>query len=57
MSYRITDHSALCYHGLLRVGTGLSLLEGMTELDKRAEQINVRECTDLVEHPWTMSDA
>ncbi|RSH94104.1 hypothetical protein EHS25_006758 [Saitozyma podzolica] len=31
----------LCYHGWLRVGTGLSLLEGMIELDKRAEEINV----------------
>ncbi|KAK4685570.1 acylglycerol lipase, partial [Tremellales sp. Uapishka_1] len=31
----------LCYHGKLRVGTGLSLLEGMNELQKRAEEINV----------------
>ena len=34
---------ALCYHGMLRVGTGLSLLEGMTELDMRAEEIDIRE--------------
>lgn len=33
----------LCYHGWLRVGTGLALLEGMTELEKRAEEINIRE--------------
>lgn len=33
---------ALCYHGLLRVGTGLSLLDGMTELDQNAEKINIR---------------
>ncbi|KAL7424075.1 hypothetical protein Q5752_001660 [Cryptotrichosporon argae] len=31
----------LCYHGYLRIGTGLSLLEGMNELDRRAEEINV----------------
>lgn len=36
--------TALCYHGLLRVGTGLSLLEGMEELDKDAEKIDVRKC-------------
>lgn len=35
--------SALCYHGWLRVGTGLSLLEGMVELEKRAEEINLRK--------------
>jgi acylglycerol lipase len=33
---------ALCYHGLLRISTGLSLLEGMIELQKRAEEINIR---------------
>lgn len=37
------DESALCYHGLLRVSTGLSLLEGMIELQKRAEEINTRK--------------
>ncbi|CAD6582923.1 MAG: alpha-tubulin [Tremellales sp. Tagirdzhanova-0007] len=31
----------LCYHGMLRVGTGLSLLGGMIELDRRAEEIDV----------------
>ncbi|BEJ04485.1 hypothetical protein CcaverHIS641_0203020 [Cutaneotrichosporon cavernicola] len=31
----------LCYHGLLRVGTGLSLLDGMTELNQNAERINI----------------
>lgn len=35
--------AVLCYHGWLRVGTGLALLEGMTELEKRAEEIDVRE--------------
>lgn len=35
--------SALCYHGLLRISTGLSLLEGMIELQKRAEEINIRK--------------
>lgn len=34
---------ALCYHGWLRVATGFSLLAGMTELEKRAEEIDVRE--------------
>ena len=34
---------ALCYHGYLRIATGLSLLQGMTELNARAEDINVRE--------------
>lgn len=34
-------HPALCYHGLLRVGTGLSLLDGMIEVDKEAEGIDV----------------
>jgi len=33
---------ALCYHGLLRISTGLSLLEGMIELQRRAEEINIR---------------
>ena len=33
---------ALCYHGLLRISTGLSLLEGMVELQKRAEEIDIR---------------
>ena len=37
---------ALCYHGWLRVATGFSLLEGMTELDARAEEIAVREWCD-----------
>ncbi|KAK8869772.1 hypothetical protein IAR55_000340 [Kwoniella newhampshirensis] len=32
---------ALCYHAWLRVGTGLALLEGMVELERRAEEINV----------------
>lgn len=47
----------LCYHGWLRVGTGLSLLEGMIELEQRAEEINIREtsfcCTTLTgdSHP------
>ncbi|ODO03330.1 lysophospholipase [Cryptococcus wingfieldii CBS 7118] len=31
----------LCYHGMLRVGTGLACLEGMTELEKRAHEIDV----------------
>nr|ODN88525.1 lysophospholipase [Cryptococcus depauperatus CBS 7855] len=31
----------LCYHGMLRVGTGLAALEGMIELQKRAGEINV----------------
>lgn len=35
--------SALCYHGRLRVGTGLSLLDGMNDLQKNAEQLNLRE--------------
>jgi acylglycerol lipase len=35
--------TALCYHGKLRVGTGLSLLQGMVELQQRAEEVNVRE--------------
>jgi len=39
---------AICYHGWLRVGTGLSLLEGMIELDKRAEEIDIREWSRLV---------
>ncbi|WOO84476.1 Caffeoylshikimate esterase [Vanrija pseudolonga] len=30
----------LCYHGLLRVGTGLSLLDGMIEVQKDAEGID-----------------
>jgi hypothetical protein len=34
---------ALGYHGWLRVGTGLALLQGMIELDKRAEEIDVRK--------------
>lgn len=34
-------HLALCYHGMLRVGTGLACLEGMIELQDRAEEINV----------------
>lgn len=32
---------ALCYHGMLRVGTGLACLEGMIELQERAEEIDV----------------
>jgi hypothetical protein len=35
--------SALCYHGRLRVATGLSLLDGMSDLLKNAEQIDIRE--------------
>nr|XP_031862767.1 uncharacterized protein CI109_001779 [Kwoniella shandongensis]KAA5529839.1 hypothetical protein CI109_001779 [Kwoniella shandongensis] len=31
----------LCYHAWLRVGTGLALLEGMVELERRAEEIDV----------------
>ncbi|WVQ89028.1 hypothetical protein IAS59_002775 [Cryptococcus gattii] len=31
----------LCYHGMLRVGTGLACLEGMIELQERAEEIDV----------------
>ncbi|WVQ71657.1 hypothetical protein IAR50_001197 [Cryptococcus sp. DSM 104548] len=31
----------LCYHGMLRVGTGLACLEGMIELEKRAHEIDV----------------
>ncbi|RXK39497.1 lysophospholipase [Tremella mesenterica] len=31
----------LCYHRWLRVGTGLALLEGMIELEKRAGEIDV----------------
>ncbi|ORY27166.1 lysophospholipase [Naematelia encephala] len=31
----------LCYHGYLRVGTGLSLLDGMLELQRRAEEIDI----------------
>jgi acylglycerol lipase len=34
---------ALCYHGLLRVATGLSCLEGMDELVKRATEIDARK--------------
>jgi hypothetical protein len=33
----------MTYHGKLRPSTGLSLLEGMTELENKAEEINVRE--------------
>jgi acylglycerol lipase len=47
---RLTD-VALCYHGWLRVGTGLSLLEGMIELDKRAEEINVRKSVGAFHQP------
>lgn len=46
--YSRAHESALCYHGLLRVGTGLSLLEGMEELDRRAEEIDVRESANRV---------
>lgn len=31
------------YHGWLRVGTGLSLLEGMIELERRGAEIDIRE--------------
>ncbi|WVQ78304.1 hypothetical protein IAT38_000389 [Cryptococcus sp. DSM 104549] len=31
----------ICYHAWLRVGTGLALLQGMIELERRAEEINV----------------
>lgn len=34
----------LTYHGWLRVATGFSLLQGMMELDQRAEEINFRRC-------------
>lgn len=51
--------SALCYHGLLRISTGLSLLEGMIELQKRAEEINIRMSylasalnDSYTTHPW-----
>ncbi|WVQ98766.1 hypothetical protein IAU59_005897 [Kwoniella sp. CBS 9459] len=30
----------LCYSGMLRIGTGLAALEGMLELERRAEEIN-----------------
>jgi alpha-beta hydrolase superfamily lysophospholipase len=50
MTDRLTD-VALCYHGWLRVGTGLSLLEGMIELDKRAEEINVRKSVGRLHQP------
>lgn len=50
MMIRLTD-VALCYHGWLRVGTGLSLLEGMIELDKRAEEINVRKSVSDFHQP------
>lgn len=43
--------TALCYHGLLRVGTGLSLLEGMEELDKDAEKIDVRKYRNRLPSP------
>jgi hypothetical protein len=36
-------YAALCYHGWLRVGTGFALLQGMVELDARAEEIDIRE--------------
>jgi acylglycerol lipase len=50
---RLAYHSGnvLCYHGWLRVGTGLSLLEGMIELDKRAEEINVRKSVGAFHQP------
>ncbi|WVQ70014.1 uncharacterized protein L199_008238 [Kwoniella botswanensis] len=31
----------LCYHGKLRIATGLAAVEAMSELEKRAEEINV----------------
>ncbi|WVW83037.1 hypothetical protein I302_105054 [Kwoniella bestiolae CBS 10118] len=31
----------LCYHGKLRIATGFAALEAMSELDRRAEEINV----------------
>jgi hypothetical protein len=41
---------ALCYHGLLRISTGLSLLEGMVELQKRAEEIDIRMSYHMTLH-------
>jgi hypothetical protein len=34
---------ALTYHGKLRASTGLSLLHGFTELQKKADLIKLRE--------------
>ncbi|WVF72190.1 hypothetical protein IAT40_007002 [Kwoniella sp. CBS 6097] len=36
----LADIAALCYSGMLRIGTGLAALEGMLELERRAEEIN-----------------
>ena len=36
-------NAAICYHGWLRVATGFALLQGMIELQDKAEQINIRE--------------
>ncbi len=33
----------MTYHGKLRPSTGLSLLEGMSELEQKAEQITCRK--------------
>lgn len=35
--------SALTYHGKLRASTGMSLLQGFTELGQKAELIDIRE--------------
>nr|XP_019013572.1 lysophospholipase [Kwoniella pini CBS 10737]OCF52353.1 lysophospholipase [Kwoniella pini CBS 10737] len=35
------DSDPLCYHGLLRIGTGIAAVEAMTELEKRASEIDV----------------
>ena len=40
--------TALTYHGKLRASTGLSLLQGFTELGKKAEQINLREWISII---------
>ncbi|WWC61076.1 uncharacterized protein I303_103654 [Kwoniella dejecticola CBS 10117] len=35
------DSDPLCYHGLLRIGTGLAAVQAMTELEKRASEIDI----------------
>ncbi|WWC89994.1 uncharacterized protein L201_004924 [Kwoniella dendrophila CBS 6074] len=35
------DSDPLCYHGLLRIGTGIAAVEAMTELERRASEIDV----------------
>lgn len=39
----LLTRTAICYHGWLRVGTGLSLLKGMEELQERAGEVNLRQ--------------